>query len=224
MPTPSTYLDYLPALFRSEPFLGQFLLAFEQILSGRNEAMPDDPEGLEQYLDRIHTYFRPYVSPERAIGADSQVTPDEFLPWLANWVALSLRDDWDDRTKRRFISKIVPLYQKRGTKDGLKELLELYVNADRKETDLDNVEIYEFEHPVHYFQVSIRFTEPGEVGRKKAIAHAILAQEKPAHTFYSLQLIFPTMRIINHPPLGDYEGLILGRTTLLGANVLSDKK
>lgn len=209
----SSYLNYLPALFHEDAFLGQFLLAFEQILSGGVFSDREQP-GLEDYIDQSHTYFRPYVRPENANSADAQVTPNEFLPWLASWVALSLRDDWDERTKRGFISKIVPLYQKRGTKAGLKELLELYINVDKQAQDA-NVEIYEFETPVHYFQVTMSLQERGDLRRKQAIARAILDQEKPAHTFYSLQILFPTMQIINQPTTAD-EGLRLGENTLLG--------
>jgi P2-related tail formation protein len=130
-------------------------------------------------------------------------------------VALSLRDDWDEKTKRGFISRMVPLYRKRGTKEGLKELLELYVNVDKGPLDQSNVEIYEFEQPIHYFQVTMTLQERGDLQRKQAIARAILDQEKPAHTFYSLQILFPTMQIINQPTTAD-QGLYLGLNTLLG--------
>jgi phage tail-like protein len=217
----SSYLTYLPALFQEDAFLGQFLLAFEQILSGGILSDREQP-GLEDYIDEIYTYFKPYVRPEEAgsAKAQSQVTPNAFLPWLASWVALSLRDDWDERTRRGFISKMVPLYQKRGTKAGLKELLELYINVDKREK-VDNVEIYEFETPVHYFQVTMSLQERGDLPRKQAIARAILDQEKPAHTFYSLQILFPTMQIINAPNASqNEEGLYLGQNTLLGTTNL----
>ena len=40
--TPSELLQYLPAIYSEEPFLGQFLLAFEKILLGRD----DSPAGV----------------------------------------------------------------------------------------------------------------------------------------------------------------------------------
>jgi phage tail-like protein len=204
----SSYLNYLPALFQDDDFLGKFLLAFEQILSSNVPSDQGQPS-LETYIDQAHTYFQPYSAKN-----DTPVTPDEFLPWLASWVALSLRDDWDDRTKRGFISKMVPLYQKRGTKAGLKELLELYVNVDKSAQE-SNVEIYEFETPIHYFQVTMSLQDRDNLAQKQAIARAILDQEKPAHTFYSLQILLPTMRIINTP--GEKEqGLLLGNNTTLG--------
>ena len=211
----SSYLEYLPAMFQSDATLGRFLLAFEQILSGLPpEALADDTNnpyasqlGLEQYLDRIHTYFNPGNPTAKEKPNPEEIAPAEFLPWLASWVALSLRDDWDEDTKRRFISQIVPLYRWRGTKKGLKTLLQLYTQED--------VEIYEFDEPIHYFQVEMSLSNRQDLQRKEAIARAIIDQEKPAHTFYSLQLLFPTMQINNTPESGE-EGILLGGNTILG--------
>ena len=77
----SSYLEHLPAVFQQDAgkdgvnFIGRFLLAFENILSGLKGS---DEKGLEEIIDRIHTYF------------DPDLTPSEFLPWLAGWV---MRDE-----------------------------------------------------------------------------------------------------------------------------------
>lgn len=210
----SNYLQYLPGILQAEPFLGRFLLAFERILTG----LPNDPDhsdplpqqpGLEEYIDRIHTYFDPHPaqSGETPESLQAKRTPDEFLPWLASWVALNLRDDWEPEVKRRFISQMVSLYRLRGTKAGLKRLLELYTNEE--------VEIHEFDHLPHYFQVQMTLSasNPDLLRKKEEIARAILNQEKPAHTFYSLQILVPSMQIVNDFSQG---GLILGRNTILG--------
>jgi phage tail-like protein len=203
----STYLVHLPALFQQEDaFVGQFLLAFERILSGLRPGDPEDPfpaqSGLEEILDRIHTYFAPGPG-----SADTQRAPKEFLPWLASWVALSLRDDWEEEAKRRFISRMVSLYQYRGTLRGLKELLETYTG--------EGATIYEFDQPPHYFQIEMTLSEPTPAGlrRKEKIARAIIDQEKPAHTFYALRILVPTTRIVNADPA---RGIRVGQNTLLG--------
>lgn len=188
----SIYQQYLPAILQEQVFLGRFLLAFEKILSGLDETpgkeqiitgKSQNVPGLEEILDQIHLYFNP------------QETPEEFLPWLAGWVALSLRDDWDVEVKRAFILEIVRLYRLRGTKQGLKELLSLYLkNAKLGE----KVEIFDnFTNFPHYFQVQITLNDrdSDKYWRQAKIAKAIIDQEKPAQTFYSLKILVPTMQI-----------------------------
>jgi phage tail-like protein len=196
-PAVSSYLDHLPAIFRQEPFVGRFLRAFETVLTGTDA----EPPGLETTIGSLADYF------------DPGRTKAEFLPWLAGWVTLSLRADWDEATKRSFIQQIVPLYRLRGTKAGLRRMLELYA-GQRPEIDDD------FDQPAHFFQVTLRLTEadPELLQRKQEIARAIIDQEKPAHAFYALQVAVPTMRLVSkakqqatNAPL-----LILGENTLLG--------
>ncbi len=192
--SPSDYLQYLPAALQTDPILGQFLLAFEQILTGLPTATPqtkilrpetEDPPGLEALMGQLHTYL------------DPTQTPAEFLPWLANWVALSLREDWPEPVKRSFIRRIVPLYQKRGTREGLVDMLKLYLEND--ENAQEKISVYEFDLPAHYFQVELELTSQdlNAYQRKEKIARAIIDQEKPAHTFYALQIKMPTMRLVS---------------------------
>jgi len=199
---PSSYLDYLPAIFREDPFTGQFLLAFEAVLSG----VGGQP-GLETTINSIATYFDPMA-----------VTDTEFLPWLAGWVALSLRADWDEATRRGFIAKIVPLYRLRGTPAGLQQMLTQYTG--------EPVQIFDtFDNPAFFFEVKLTLSEadPLLLQSKQAIARAIIDQEKPAHTFYALQVAVPSMRLVSvalhertNAPL-----LILGTNTLLGTSIPS---
>jgi phage tail-like protein len=202
----SSYLARLPALF-AEPdagggnFLGRFLLAFEHVLHGLGDAnVTGFPPGLSELLDGASTY----VDPTRA--------PDEFLPWLAGWVALTLRDDWTGDEKRRFIERIVPLYRSRGTPVGMIELLRAYTG------DLP-VTVYEFDNVPHYFQVEmslgLSLADPDFEARKERrqrIAMAIIDQEKPAHTYYAFRFRdTPTMQIGFHSTIG--VDTVLGSTT-----------
>jgi phage tail-like protein len=195
----SSYLDYLPAIFRHDPFAGQFLLAFETVLSGAG-----GQPGLETTIGRVADYFDPVT------------TEADFLPWLAGWVTLSLRADWDEQTQRSFIQQIVRLYRLRGTRAGLLRMLALYTG--------EPVEIYDtFDDPPYFFQVRLTLSEadPALLQAKQQIARAIIDQEKPAHTFYGLQIAVPTMRLVSearhereHAPL-----LILGQNTVLGTSI-----
>jgi phage tail-like protein len=196
----SSYLDYLPAVFRQEQFVGRFLLAFETVLSGAGADTP----GLETIIGRVADYLDPVT------------TEADFLPWLAGWVTLILRADWDEETKRTFIRQIVPLYRLRGTRAGLLRMLALYTR--------EPVQVYDaFEQPAHFFEVQLTLSEadPVLLQVKQQIARAIIDQEKPAHTFYALQVAVPTMRLVSEA-LHERENaplLILGTNTLLGTTI-----
>ena len=243
----STYLQYLPAILQehadaqSVTFLGRFLLAFEQILSGLGD--PEQP-GLEEIIGGIigpdgqmqlaslARYFDPGFRMDTAgvetLLGEYQRTPQEFLPWLASWVALSLREDWREEERRRFISRVVPAYQRRGTKAGLIEVLLAYSGI----AESDSVDIQEFNQPFqvgitstvgvntmvgggppHYFLVKIILPGVGDLNftRQEQIVRAIIDQEKPAHTYYNLRIDYPTMQV------GVLERCRVGISTLLGA-------
>lgn len=216
--TSSIYLNYLPAVFHDDPFLGRFLLAFETILS---QSPPDHPAALEAAIARSHIYLKPLVSGEGDVR-----TPQAFLPWLAGWVALTLRDDWDEETQRKFIREVVILYRLRGTKAGLKKLLQIYLGEQTPITIYDDESDFGFDPPPHFFQVEITVNDrdAAALRRKQQIAQAIIEQEKPAHAFYALQILVPTMRLLSEDLAAQLGGeqLVLGVNSLLGTrNTLS---
>jgi phage tail-like protein len=188
----SSYHQYLPAILQQDIFIGRFLLAFEKTLNGLNDtsseeqiitAKTQNPSGLSEIVENIHLYFKP------------DETPEEFLPWLAGWVALSLRDDWKVKVKRAFIQQIVLLYRKRGTKQGLIEILGLYLESSGFPK---KVEVFDqFDNFPNYFQVQLTLPDrdPDKYWRQAKIAKAIIDREKPAQTFYTLKILVPTMQL-----------------------------
>ncbi len=213
MPTtirsPSRLLDYLPAIYRDDPFVGQFLLAFEKLLLGCDDDVQLPPleeitfptDGLEVTIANIATYFDPLQA------------PDDFIPWLASWTALSLRADLDPLVQRQFIANIMRYYRFRGTKENLQELLRLFIQGKPTIEETSNKEFQIGQHSTigkdtflrggaaHFFTVTIVLPEelqgqPQLLARKLAIASSIIELEKPAHTRYTLVPIFPdTMRV-----------------------------
>ena len=146
-------------------------------------AKTENPPGLEEVIAKIDNYFNP------------QETPEEFLPWLAGWVALSLREDWQEDVKKAFIQQIVGLYRLRGTKAGLIQILSIYL---KNSGFSEKVEVEDqFENLPNYFQVQLTLNtpDPEKYWRQAKIAQSIIDQQKPAQTFYSLKILVPTMRI-----------------------------
>jgi phage tail-like protein len=198
MTTSSRYLDYLPAVFEEdteggEPgWLERYLRGFEAILTGLgNPATP----GLEEQLDGIPGTLSPVMAGiERLFEPGpklppSRRAPDEFLPWLSEWVALSLRADIGTDRQRVLIANAVRLYRLRGTKAGLEELVGIYALAATIEEPADG--------PPNHFRVTIRLGTPDPAQRvaQERIVRAIIDAEKPAHTYYSLVIQTPVLQI-----------------------------
>ena len=131
----SSYLQYLPpALWRDDPkppafSLGQFLLVFEQILTGLEEDLPAAQKGyrhasLEQTLDQLHKLYNPLK-----VSSNDELWTEQWLDYLASWVGLELQPDWDQYQKRKLINDAVNIYNLRGLKRGLLKHLEIYVTS-----------------------------------------------------------------------------------------------
>lgn len=171
----SHLLSLLPAIYREDPFLGQYLWAFEQVLLD-----------LEHRIDLIHELF------------DPNTTRASFLPWLSSWVAFMVRADLDEVRQRAFLSRVVSLYRLRGTRKNLKDLLEIFTHGQCEVIDDPAAPTpADDPNPVHYFYVKVRLPQAKtrEQLHQSAIARALIELEKPAHTHYRLDIIFPAMQI-----------------------------
>jgi phage tail-like protein len=119
-PASNRYLQYLPAIFQrkptdeTEPTLGQFLAPFE-----------DQFAAFEQILAEVDHNF-----------SASLASADDFLPWLAGWVAQLLDEKWDEDRRRRFLAAAMELFRWRGTVGGLKRYLDLCLDLRPDEVDI----------------------------------------------------------------------------------------
>lgn len=146
------FLKLLPSIF-SENFYGEeslfikrYLAIFETIISGTRDTTIEGKKGITEMLDIISEIFHPGFSFQKNnFGQYSNIDVDEFqnefLMWLASWMALVLKDDWELPKKREIIARIIPIYRMRGTKKGLEEYLKIYVG--RRITVLDKAEQFQ---------------------------------------------------------------------------------
>jgi P2-related tail formation protein len=230
----SGYLEYLPAVYQQDArpgapnFMGRFLLGFEQILTGLGDASAPaleeildgivEPEGGKWRRGAFQRYFSPWPylpEQDRTGPAEDFQAPREFLPWLAGWVALSLRADMDEQRQRDFIARAVPLYRHRGTRQALETFVGIHTRLGVTVNELDTP----FQIGVHstlgmdtildggapyFFRVLIRVpvTDPAAIANYREIASAIIEMEKPAHTYYALDVETPTFQIGFHSTIG----------------------
>jgi phage tail-like protein len=219
----SSYLDFLPAIYQTtgpdgEPsYLGLFLRAFEDVLSGNGVEMPGETgtrrPSLEAAIDSLAALFVPLDTRD---PAGTHQTPPEFLEWLAQWVAVALRADIDVPRRRRFIAHAVPVYRWRGTRRGLREAIRLYTDTEPVITE-PSPELRVGKNTVvgaatlggglpHTFEVRLRLTSAtaralgGEAAaerlrRAHEVVSSIIETTKPAHTVCTLVIEVPTFQI-----------------------------
>lgn len=99
----STWLQYLPAIYSDDEFLGRYLLIFESMLSP---------------ITWIVDNFDLYLSPE--------IAPQAWLQWMASWFDLLLLPELPDERQREILRQVGWLFLRRGTPAGLQRLLQLY--------------------------------------------------------------------------------------------------
>ena len=163
------YRDYLPAIYQGNEFLAQFLRIFEESSSQ-----------VEDILDHIADYFNP------------DLAPDDFIPWLAGWIALTLDENWTKDKQRLFLRHAAELYRWRGTRRGLKTYLHIYLGkADMRQINYDD-ELIQIEedfgsksgNPFH-FTISLPATGLSDEEKVRLSDHILL--QKPAHTVFALK-------------------------------------
>jgi phage tail-like protein len=226
--TISKYTQYLPAIYQKgsgqsdrEYFLGRFLSAFEQLLTGKSGDESREV-GIEDLLERFDRYFDPALAPV------------QFLPWLAEWVGLQIEEGLeyvgfeDDAQKdlrptqilpldnkrvsvnRTMIENILQLYKKRGTWEGLQEYLQFYsgngttISVDECETPvrIGKGERVGFNTLVGnsgscFFSVYalIPAHNSSILKEKVRTIKEVIEREKPFYTNYILNVEVPAMRV-----------------------------
>jgi phage tail-like protein len=182
-------LGQLPGVYHSSEDLRTLLSALEIILFEPNK------QALESQIAGIARLF------------SAMETPEEFLPWLAQWVALSHRMGLPLEQQRRLVEKIVPLYAWRGTKRYLIKLLKLYLPTGAEvrveDQELNGFKIgmakvgldtwLERDRPF-WFKVTIRVPSSGVDAERgpqwqdewQKRVRQVIELAKPAHTTYDL--------------------------------------
>jgi phage tail-like protein len=107
-----SWLEFLPAVFRSNPTAASFLERFLASFQVEADAIEHTVKTFGRYLD-----------PER-------VPDEEGLRYLAAWFDIPLEAEWDLNDKRSFLKKALHLRARRGTPDALIAYLRAWFESE----------------------------------------------------------------------------------------------
>lgn len=173
-------------------------------------AAPQEPSSVSRLLKIVENLFGHFEANLDTISDyfDPLKTDNDFLPWMASWVSLVLRTDWTEDQQRKVLAQIIPLYRKRGTKEGLEEYLRIYAGPGVTIKDeiaplqvgvssKVGVDTVVGGLPPYFFIVNVAFDEPApdKLKQRGKAVEAVLVIEKPAHTFYKLNFQGPTLQV-----------------------------
>jgi phage tail-like protein len=161
----------LPAIYQEEdPFTVRFTQAFDDSLAP-----------IFSTLDNLPAYF------------DARYAPEDFLGWLAGWVAIELDETWDVGRRRVAVLNGAELLRRRGTAGGLAAEIELATGGQ--------VEIVEnggsgwsldagspmigSARPA--LMVRLRVPDPAAVDRERL--ERIVDAAKPAHVPHRIEIV-----------------------------------
>lgn len=105
----------LPALYQGESFGERFLSVFDDLIA--------------PILSTLET---------QAAYLDPDLTPPDFLPWLAGWVGLELDENWSEDQQRRMVAGAVALLQWRGTRRGTVDLIRSYLGIAEEQVEVED--------------------------------------------------------------------------------------
>jgi phage tail-like protein len=102
VPSPHPLVETLPGLFQEDPLARQWTAAFDELLAP-----------VFMTLDGFAAYLDPWL------------TPEDFLPWLAGWVGMTLDPTWPLDRRRAAVAQAAELHRWRGTARGVAAAVEL---------------------------------------------------------------------------------------------------
>ncbi|KAA6210395.1 phage tail protein [Streptomyces filamentosus] len=171
LPSPHPLAELLPAVYLEHDFLTRFLAALDEVLA---------PVLLS--LDNLPAHLDPRTAPE------------DFLDWLAGWVAVEPRDDGPPERRRAAVLGAVDRHRARGTLRGLAEALRLETGGARVRITESGGTVWSptpgtplpgTRRP--WVTVRLEAPDPGRADRARL--EELIAAEVPAHVGFTLELL-----------------------------------
>lgn len=187
-------LPFLPAVYQEDPvskdFLERFLALFDTFLLDMEEQIGD-----------VARYF------------DVETAPIPFLKWLAAWLGIAVNAYWDDEQLKALIRDAPELYRKRGTREAISRMLEIYTGVKPF-----IVEYFQFKHLLKKAEFKSTITalygddpytfcvllpaKGVQSEQQRVMVEKIVQEQKPAFTEARIVVLQPWIYVDLHTYLG----------------------
>ena len=124
---------------------------------------------------------------------DPRLAPEDFLPWLADWVGAPLDDAWTDQRRRLQVLAATALHRDRGTVKGLQALLELATGGEVtvREPAATSWSARPTDEAAHaepqVLGITIAVDDPTTL--RERVLEELVRAAKPAHLPHSIQVV-----------------------------------
>lgn len=168
--TPHPIGERLPAVYLDDDFTQRFVAALDEVLA---------PVLLT--LDSFPAYLDPRLAPE------------DFLGWLAGWVAFPVDDGWPVQMRRDLVANAVELHRRRGTAEALAWQVRLLTGAEIEVVDSGactwsnrpGESVPGAEQP----RVGVRVRVPAGGEVDVAQLRTVVVEMVPAHVYVDVELV-----------------------------------
>ncbi|MCX4552561.1 phage tail protein [Streptomyces sp. NBC_01387] len=170
LPTPHPLIDQLPAVYLEQDFLQRFLAALDDVLA---------PVLLT--IDNLPAHL------------DPRSAPDDFLGWLAQWVAVEPYEDSPLPQRRAAVRGAVSRHSRRGTLRGLADAVRLETGAEPEISESGGTVWSSHPgtalpgRPRPGVTIRVRVPEPHRIDRVRL--EELILTEVPAHVGYELEIL-----------------------------------
>ncbi|WP_330241946.1 phage tail protein [Streptomyces sp. NBC_00525] len=172
LPTPHPLIDRLPAVYVEQDFIRRFLTALDDVLA---------PVLLT--IDNLPAHL------------DPRSAPDDFLAWLAQWVAVESPEDSTPERRRETVRGAVARHARRGTLGGLADAVRLVTGTEPEITESGGTAwstgpltaLPGSPRP----RVTIRVREAAGRPVDRALLTERIGTEVPAHVAFTLEILPP---------------------------------
>jgi phage tail-like protein len=166
---PASLIGALPGIYQEDELAAALSAAFDEVLAP-----------IVSTIDNLPSYL------------DPALTPDDFLDWLAGWVAVEPDETWPLERRRALVALASHLHQMRGTSGALAMQLRLLVAGEVEVTDSGGASWSSKPGSKPPGDASYQVTVHIKPAKKATIdalrVNALVAAAKPAHVSHVVEI------------------------------------